>query len=55
MCRIGDGSQTVLVLSDASWLAELNKSLFMLTPDRELLPEDVALSTKLNHPVQDSL
>src|ERR1700732_2858091 len=35
------------------WLAELDKGLFTLTPDRELLPEAIALSTKLTHPVQD--
>jgi predicted nucleic acid-binding protein len=37
------------------WLGELNKGLFMLMPDRDLLPEAVALSTKLKHPVQDCL
>jgi predicted nucleic acid-binding protein len=37
------------------WLAELDKGLFTLTPDRELLPEAVALSTKLKHPLPDCL
>jgi predicted nucleic acid-binding protein len=37
------------------WLAELDKGLFRLTPDRELLPEAIALSTKLKHPLQDCL
>ena len=37
------------------WLAELDKGLFRLTPDRELLPEATALSTKLKHPLQDCL
>src|SRR5271157_1871047 len=37
------------------WFAVLDKGLFKLTPDRELLPEAVALSTKLKHPVQDCL
>jgi predicted nucleic acid-binding protein len=37
------------------WLSELEKGLFRLTPDRELLPEAVALSTKLKHPLQDCL
>jgi predicted nucleic acid-binding protein len=31
------------------WLAELSKGLFSLTPDRDLLPEAIALSTKLKH------
>jgi predicted nucleic acid-binding protein len=37
------------------WLAALDKGLFMLTPDRQLLPEAVAISTKLKHPVQDCM
>ena len=37
------------------WLAELDKGLFTLTPDRDLLPEAVALSTKLKHALQDCL
>jgi predicted nucleic acid-binding protein len=37
------------------WLGELDKGLFRLTPDRELLPEAIALSTKLRHPLQDCL
>jgi predicted nucleic acid-binding protein len=37
------------------WLAELDKGLFAMTPDRELLPEAIALSTKLNHPLHDCL
>lgn len=37
------------------WLAELEKGLFTITPDRDLLPEGVALSTKLKHPLQDCL
>jgi predicted nucleic acid-binding protein len=37
------------------WLTELNKGLFMLMPDRDLLPEAIALSTKLKHAVQDCL
>jgi predicted nucleic acid-binding protein len=37
------------------WLSELEKGLFTLTPDRDLLPEAVALSTKLMHPLQDCL
>jgi predicted nucleic acid-binding protein len=37
------------------WLAELDKGLFTLTPDRDLLPEAIALSTKLKHPLQDCL
>jgi predicted nucleic acid-binding protein len=37
------------------WLAELDKGLFALTPDRELLPEAVALATKLKHVLHDCL
>jgi predicted nucleic acid-binding protein len=37
------------------WLAELNKGLFALTPDRDLLAEAVALSTKLKHALADCL
>jgi predicted nucleic acid-binding protein len=37
------------------WLAELDNGLFTLTPDRDLLPEAIALSTKLKHAVQDCL
>ena len=37
------------------WLAELDKGLFTLTPDRDLLPEAVALATKLKHPLADCL
>lgn len=37
------------------WLAELDKGLFRLTPDRELLPEAIALATKLKHPLHDCL
>src|SRR5262249_25138187 len=37
------------------WLAELDKGLFTLTPDRELLPEAVALSTTLKHALHDCL
>jgi predicted nucleic acid-binding protein len=37
------------------WLAELDKGLFNLSSDRELLPEAIALSTKLKHSVQDCL
>lgn len=37
------------------WLAELDKGLFTLTPDRELLPEAVALATKLKHALHDCL
>ncbi len=37
------------------WLAELNKGLFTLTPDGNLLPEAIALSTKLKHPLADCL
>ncbi len=37
------------------WLAELDKGLFTLTPDRDLLPEAIALSTKLKHPLPDCL
>lgn len=37
------------------WLAQLDKGLLTLTPDRDLLPEAVALSTKLKHPLHDCL
>src|SRR5258707_10397947 len=37
------------------WLSELHKGLFTLTPDRDLLPEAIALSTKLKHPLPDCL
>ena len=37
------------------WLAELDKGLFTLTPDRDLLPEAIALATKLKHPLADCL
>jgi predicted nucleic acid-binding protein len=37
------------------WLAALAKGLFTLTLDKDVLPEAVALSTKLKHPVQDCL
>lgn len=37
------------------WLSELEKGLFRLTPDRELLPEAIALSTKLKLSLQDCL
>jgi predicted nucleic acid-binding protein len=37
------------------WLSELDKGLFTLTPDRDLLPEAIALATKLKHPLQDCL
>jgi len=37
------------------WLTELDKGLFTLTSDRDLLPEAIALSTKLKHPIQDCL
>ncbi len=37
------------------WLAELDRGLLHLTPDRELLPEAIALSTKIEHPLQDCL
>lgn len=37
------------------WRAELDKGLFTLTPDRELLPEAVALATKLKHALHDCL
>jgi predicted nucleic acid-binding protein len=37
------------------WLSELHKGLFTLTPDRDLLPEAIALSMKLKHPLPDCL
>jgi predicted nucleic acid-binding protein len=37
------------------WLEELDRGLFTLTPDAELLPEAIALSTKLKHPLPDCL
>lgn len=37
------------------WMGELEKGLFTLTSDRELIPEAVALSTKLKHPLHDCL
>jgi predicted nucleic acid-binding protein len=37
------------------WLGELNKGLFTLTPDQDLIAEGVALSTKLKHPLADCL
>lgn len=37
------------------WLAALDGGLFALTPDRELLPEAVALATKIKHPLADCL
>jgi predicted nucleic acid-binding protein len=37
------------------WFMELNRGLFLLMPDRDLLPEAIALSTKLKHAVQDCL
>ena len=37
------------------WLAELDKGLFTLTADRDLLPEAIALSTKLKHALPDCL
>lgn len=37
------------------WRAELDKGLFALTPDRELLPEAVALATKIKHALYDCL
>jgi predicted nucleic acid-binding protein len=42
-------------LRSQHWLAELDKGLFALTPDRELMPEAIALSTKLNYPLPDCL
>jgi predicted nucleic acid-binding protein len=35
--------------------AALGKGLITLTPDRELIPESVALATKLKHPLADCL
>src|ERR1700722_7462365 len=37
------------------WLAELDKGLFGLTPDKDVMAEAVALSTKLKHPLADCL
>jgi predicted nucleic acid-binding protein len=37
------------------WLKELDKGLFALTPDRDLMPEAIALATKLKHPLADCL
>ncbi len=37
------------------WLAELDKGIITLTPDRDLLPEAIALSTRLKHPLHDCL
>ena len=37
------------------WLSELDKGLFVLTADRELLPEAIALATKLKHTLHDCL
>jgi predicted nucleic acid-binding protein len=37
------------------WLTELDRGLFTLTPDRELLPEAIALATKIKHALQDCL
>ena len=37
------------------WLSELDKGLFTLTPDRDLLPEAVALATKLKYALPDCL
>ena len=37
------------------WLADFSSGMLVLTPDRELLPEAVALSTKLKHPLADCL
>src|ERR1700676_5497479 len=42
-------------LRSQHWLAELDKGLFALTPDRDLLPEAIALSTKLKHALPDCL
>jgi predicted nucleic acid-binding protein len=37
------------------WRSQLDKGLFTLTPDRDLLPEAVALATKLKHPLADCM
>jgi len=39
----------------ADWLGDLTRGLFSLTPDRDLVPEAMALSTKLMHPLADCL
>ena len=37
------------------WLGDLAQGIFALTPDRDLIPEAVALSTKLKHPFADCM
>ena len=37
------------------WLALLEKGIITLTPDQELLPQAIGLSTKLKHPLADCL
>ena len=53
--RLGELDPGEAEVRSQHWLAELDKGLFTLTPDRDLLPEAVALSTKLKHPLQDCL
>ncbi len=37
------------------WLAQLDKGLIALTPDHDLLPQAIGLSTKLKHTLADCL
>jgi predicted nucleic acid-binding protein len=37
------------------WLGDLTRGLFALTPDRDLVPEAMALATKLMHPLADCM
>jgi predicted nucleic acid-binding protein len=53
--RLGELDAAEAELRTQHWLNELDKGLFILTPDRDLLPEAVALSTKLKHPLPDCL
>jgi predicted nucleic acid-binding protein len=53
--RMGELDASEAEIRCQHWLAELDKGLFTLTPDRELLPEAVALATKIKHALQDCL
>ena len=53
--RLGELEAGEAELRCRHWLAQLDKGLFVLTPDRDLLPEAVALATKLKHPLADCL
>jgi predicted nucleic acid-binding protein len=53
--RQGELEAAEAELRSQHWLTALDNGLFTLTPERDLLPEAVALSTKLKHPLPDCL